>query len=72
MTPGTLEISTPPEITVGAYFHAQHSTITIPLFLHADGEFSWSLLPNSIYLLSGGTVQLENTYSCILEVTGEV
>ena len=37
-----------------------------------DGEVSWSLLPSSVSLLSGGTVQPENTYSCILKVRGQV
>ena len=45
---------------------------TTPIFLPADGEASWSLLPSSVSLLSGGTVQPENTYSCILKVTGQV
>ena len=38
----------------------------------ADGEASWSLLPSSVSLLSGGTVQPENTYSHILKATGQV
>ena len=38
----------------------------------ADGEASWSLLPSSVYLLSGGTVQPENTYSPILKVIDQV
>ena len=50
----------------------EHGTKTTPLFLPADGEVSWSLLPSSVSLLSGGTVQPENTYSCILKVTGQV
>ena len=63
--PGTLEISTPPEI-------AQCGTKTTPLFLPADGEASWSLLPSLVSLLSVGTVQPEKTYSYILKVTGDV
>ena len=47
----------------------EHGTKTTPVFLPADGEASWSLLPSSVSLLSGGTVQPENTYSCILKVT---
>ena len=47
-------------------------TKTTPLFLPADGEASWSLLPSSVSLLSGSTVQPENTYSRIFEVTGQV
>ena len=50
----------------------EHGTKTIPVFLLADGEASWLQLPSSVSLLSGGTVQLENTYSCILKVTGQV
>ena len=72
MTPRDSEISTPPEIAVVTHFHERQSTKTIPVFLHADGEASWSLLPSSVFLLSGGTVQSENTYSCILKVTCKV
>ena len=50
----------------------EHGTITTPVFLPAAGEASWSLLPSSVSLLSGGTVQPENTYSGILKVTGRV
>ena len=50
----------------------EHGTKTTPVFLPADGEASWSLLPSSVSLLSGGTVHPENTYSCILKVTGQV
>ena len=45
---------------------------TTPIFLPADGEASWLLLPSLVSLLSGGTVQPENTYSSILKVTGQV
>ena len=47
-----------------------HGTKTIPVFLAADGEASWLLLPSSVSSLSGDTVQPENTYYCILKVTG--
>ena len=50
----------------------EHGTETTPLFLLADGEASWLLLPSSLSLLSGGTVQPESTYSSILKVTGQV
>ena len=46
----------------------EHGTKTILVFLPANGEASWSLLPRSVSLLSGGTVQPEITYSCILKV----
>ena len=41
----------------------KHGIKTILLFLIADGEASWSLLPSSVLLLSGGTVQPENAHS---------
>ena len=47
----------------------ERGTKTTSVFLPADGEASWLLLPSSVSLLSGGTVQLENTYSSILKVT---
>ena len=50
----------------------KHGTKITPVFLPADGEASWSLRPSSVSLLSGGTVQPENTYSRILKVTGQV
>ena len=50
----------------------EHGTKTTPVFLPADGEVSWSLLPSSISLLSGGAVQAENTYLRIFRVTGKV
>ena len=50
----------------------EDGTKTTLVFLPADGEASWSLLPSSVSLLSGGTVQPENTYSRIVKVTGQV
>ena len=50
----------------------EHGTKTTPVFLPADAETSWLLLPSSVSLLSDGTVQPENTYSRILEVTSQV
>ena len=49
----------------------EHGTKTTPVFLPADGEASWLPLPSSVSLLSGSTVQPENTYSCIHKVTGQ-
>ena len=49
----------------------KHGTKTTPVFLPADGEAYWSLLPSSVSLISGNTVQPENLYSCILNVTGQ-
>ena len=49
----------------------RHGTKTTLVFLPVDGEASWSLLPSSVSLLTGSTVQPENTYSCILKVTGD-
>ena len=48
----------------------EHGFITPLVFLPADGKASWSLLLSLIYVISGGTVQLENTYSRIPKVTG--
>ena len=48
----------------------KHDTKPALVFLPADGEASWLLLPSSVSLLSGGKVQPENTYSCIIKVTG--
>ena len=50
----------------------EHGTKTTPVFLPVDGEASWLPFPSTVSLLSGGTVQPENTYSSILKVTGQV
>ena len=50
----------------------EHGTKTTPVFLPADGEASWVLLPSLVSLLSDSTVKLENTYSHILKVKGQV
>ena len=50
----------------------EHGTKTTLVFLPADGEVYWLLLPSSVSLLSGGTVQPENAYSRILKLTGQV
>ena len=50
----------------------EHGTKTTLVFLPADEEASWSLLPSSVSLLSSGTVQPESTYSCTLKVAGQV
>ena len=50
----------------------EHGTKSTPVFLPADEEASWLLLPSSVSLLSSITVQPENTYSCILKVIGQV
>ena len=49
----------------------EDGTKTTPVFLPADGETSWLLLPSSVSLLSGGPVQPENIYFSILKVTGQ-
>ena len=61
MTPTDSEISTTPEIAVGIQFHAQYDIKSAPVFLSADGEVFWLLLPSLVSLISGGTVQPENT-----------
>ena len=50
----------------------EHGTKTTLVFLPADGEASWLLLPSSVSLISGSTVQPENNYSLILKVTGQL
>ena len=50
----------------------EHGSKTTAVFLLADGEAFWSLLPSSVSLLSGGTVQPKNTYSRIPNVPGQV
>ena len=61
----------PTKITVGTQFHVQHGTKTTPVCLPTDGEAFWFVFW-SVSLLAGGTVQPENTYSCILKLTGQV
>ena len=50
----------------------ENGTITTLVFLPADREASWSLLPSLVSLVLGGTMQPENTYFRILKVTGQV
>ena len=50
----------------------KHDTKTTPVFSNAYREASWSLLSSLFSLLSSGIVQPENTYSCILKMTGQV
>ena len=66
---GISEVSTPLEIAVGTHFHVWYGTKTTPVFLPGVGEASWLLLPSLVSLLS---VQPGSTYSCILQVTGQV
>ena len=40
----------------------ENDTKTTPVFLHADGEASWLLIPSLVFLLSGRIVQPENSY----------
>ena len=49
----------------------EHGTKTTPVFLPADGEASWLLLPSLVCLPLGSTVYPENTYFCIPKVTGQ-
>ena len=50
----------------------KYGTKTTSVYLPGDGEAPWLLLPSSVSLLSGGTVQSENTYSRILKMTGQI
>ena len=63
----TSELSSPAELAVGRHFHAGHGTRTTLVFLCADGEAS-----RLVSLLPAGAVHLENTYSCIIKVVGQV
>ena len=57
------------------HFHVQHYPKTIPVFLPADREASWLLLPSYAFLLSYYQVvqcNQKNSYFCILKVTGQV
>ena len=45
------------QIAVGSLFHTRHGTKTTQVFLPAQGEASWSLLPSLVSLLPNGTVQ---------------
>ena len=49
----------------------KHGTKNNLVFLPGDREVSWLLRPSVVSFLSGGTVQLESTYSLILKVTGQ-
>ena len=50
----------------------ERGTKTTPVFLPVDGKASWLLLPSLFSLLSGCTMQPENTYSRICKVTDQV
>ena len=64
-------MSTTPGIASGTHFHVKYGTKTTLLFLPADAEAFLMLFSSSASLLSGSTVQPQNTYSCILKVTGQ-
>ena len=50
-----------------------HPLCVCPMWMTpANGEAFWLLFASLISLLSGSTVQPENTYSCIFKVTGQV
>ena len=50
----------------------KHGTKSTQVFLPVDAEVFLMLVPSLVSLLSGGTVEPENTYSCILQVSGQV
>ena len=50
----------------------KHGTKTTSIFLPADGEACWLLLPSSVNLLSGNTVQPEKTCSSVLKLARQV
>ena len=53
-------------------FHVHNGTKTTLVILPADAEASWCLLPSSVSFLSCRKVQPDNTYSCTLNMTGQV
>ena len=65
------EISTPPEIDVAFNFHVLYGSKTTLIFLPADGEASWLLIPSLVYLPSSDKIKPENTYS-FFKATGQV
>ena len=56
----------------GIHSYPWHCTKTSLVFLPADKKASWLLLPSLVSLLSGGTLQPENIYSCVLKVAGQI
>ena len=60
--PETSWISISLEIAVEVHFHVGHGTKTISVFLPVDGKTSWLLLSSLLSLISGCTVQPENTH----------
>ena len=49
-----------------------HTTRIMAHGIPADEIVSWLQLPILVSLLSGGTVQPKNSYSCILKVTSQL
>ena len=58
-----------PEISVKIHFHAWHGSKNTQL-IYQLMEKSRLVLPSLASLLPGGAILPENTYSCILKVTG--
>ena len=56
----------------GDTFRAHDGLETTPVFLPADGEVSWRLLPSLVSVVPGSTLSFENTYSYITKITGPV
>ena len=50
------------EIAVETHFHVGLGSKTISVFLPVNGKTSWLLLSSLVSLISGCTVQPENTY----------
>ena len=59
--PGTSEIFAPLEIAIGTKFHAYYCHKITPVLLPVNEKAFWPLLPRLISLLSGSTMQPENT-----------
>ena len=59
-------------IFLSAHINSKRLLTSVALLLRLSKRGTMPLLPGLVSLLSGGTLQLENTYSCILNVTGHI
>ena len=67
--PGISKISTPLEIAVGAHFHMYNMALKLSQYFYLLMEKPFD---QYFHVWFGGKVQPENTYSFILNVTGQV
>ena len=69
---GTSQVSTPPELAIGTHFHVQHITKTTQYLYMKMEKPLGKYFPSSVFLLLGGTMQIVNTYPCVLKLIGQV